>query len=99
MPSLTPVSETSETLSPLSEGTETLAAVAEGAETLTTLAELTDESTTHLGFFPGSAPAVAPYPFPSSTSYPGDTYTTGGAGLTLTTLAEGVETLTALAES
>lgn len=98
MPTLTPLSEGNETLGALAEGSEALTLLAEGSETLGPLEELTDQSTTHFGFFPGLVLQTAPYPFPSSTSYPGDTVVTGGQGLNLALLAEGSETLTALAE-
>lgn len=98
MPALTPVTEVAETLGVLTEGSENLSAVSEGAETITPLSELVDESTTHIGFFPGSVLQTEPYPFPSSTSYPGDTVVVGTQGLSLAAVAEGSETLTPLAE-
>lgn len=93
MPSITPLPETTETLAPLTEATETLTVAAEGVESLTVLAEgaevivvLPEDSfTTHSGFFPGTSLYSSPYPFPSSTSYPG---TTISSGMTLTPLQE-----------
>ena len=98
-PVLAPLSETTETLGALSEGSESLSGLAEGSETLTPLTELADQSTTHFGFFPGSVLQTAPYPFPSSISYPGDTVVVGSQGLTFDLFPEGTETLVPLLES
>lgn len=75
-------------LSPLSESTETL----------TALPDVAYASTIRLGFFPDTALVEAPYPWPGSTSYPGDT-TGSTVGEQLTALAEGAQTLTVLAAS
>lgn len=55
-------------LTPLSESTETLTSLSEDPGG---------------GFYPGTSAYDAPYPFPSPTSYPGDTY-----GPTLTPMTE-----------
>ena len=68
MPSLTPVSE--------------------GTETLTSVSEETFQ-----GFLPGTVLYRAPYPFPSSTSYPGPKL-----GQNLQALSESTETLSPLVE-
>lgn len=92
---LTPLSDGTETLTPLTEGAEALAVMAEDVLDLVALAVLA--VSTRLGFFPDTALYSAPYPYPSSTSYPGDTITTGlsdtapmaeDATLTLTPLTE-----------
>lgn len=72
-----------------------LTPLAEGTEGLAPLAELTN--TTRLGFFPNTALVEAPYPWPGSTSYPGDT--TGTVGEKLTLLTEDTQTLTLLTEA
>lgn len=74
-----------------------LTPLAAGAETLTPLQELVYVNTTRLGFFPDTALVEAPYPFPSATSYPGDT-TGSTVGETLTPLTEDTRTLTPLTE-
>lgn len=88
MPTLTTVSEGSETLSTVSADTETLTAIAVVSETLTALWE---QDFGYAYFYPSASS------YPSSTSYPG-TYG-DEVGFRLTTLAEGSETLTILSES
>lgn len=65
----------------------TLTPLSEVAESLTAL----DVMISTIGFLPGNALYQAPYPFPSSTSYPGGRF--GLIGLT-----EDAQTLTPLAE-
>ena len=76
MPSLTPASEDTLALARRAEGAQTLAPLAAGAQSLAPVDELEYASTTHLGFFPDTALVEAPYPYPGSTSYPGDTVVT-----------------------
>lgn len=92
MPSLTPVTEATETSSPLSEGTETLTAFTPATETLVALREII-YSTRYL--WPGEF-----YPSQSVTAgniYPG-AYG-DKTGLTLVTTSEATETLTPLTEA
>jgi hypothetical protein len=98
VPSLTTLSEGTNTLTTVSEASSTLASLSEASSTLTALAELTNTTTTHLGYFPDTVLFSAPYPYPSSTSYPGDTYTTPATGLANTALSEGTTNLTVLTE-
>lgn len=97
MPTLTPLIEEAESLNSLTEGSEVLSVMVEGSESLQALVELVYESTIRLGFFPATSLYEAPYPFPGSISYPGDT-TGSVVGETLTVLSEGAETLTPLTE-
>ncbi len=55
MPSLTPVTEASESLVALSEGSETLDLLVER----------------NVGFYPGISLVDAPVPYPSNSTYPG----------------------------
>lgn len=71
-------------LTQLSEGTENFSLIEELAPSL------------RLGFFPGTSLYSAPYPFPSSTSYPGDTIATGLSDFA--SISEGTETLTVITE-
>lgn len=73
----------------------TLIPVNESTETLSLLEELV--ASIRLGFFPDSTLVEAPYPYPSSTSYPGDTIEIGLTGFVVIT--EGTETLTPMAEA
>lgn len=56
-----------------------------GEVSLNATAEVELAQFVHTGFFPATTLVEAPYPYPSSTSYPGDTYSTG---LRLTVLQE-----------
>jgi hypothetical protein len=68
--------------------------LAEGTETIVSLDELLQEGRT--GFIPDTSLVEAPYPFPSATSYPGDSTI---VGLYLSSMSEGAKTLTPLTES
>jgi hypothetical protein len=97
VPSLTPVSESSESLAPLAEGSETLASLAEGAETLTALSELTNEDTPAV---PGTYPSAADtFPSAAATWPSVGTALIPGVGLTVAALSEGSLDLTVLQEA
>lgn len=96
MPTLTPSSESSSPGTPLTEDVRTLTQLAETAKTLTELDE--DFAAVRLGFYPDTVLYSAPYPYPSSTTYPGATTSTG-VNRTLTTANEETRTLTPLTEN
>lgn len=96
MPSLTPVTEGSETLAALTEGSETLTVFSEGTETLTALAEGVEiPDVTHPALYPSAA---LTYPSAAGT-YPSPGLFVAGSGKHLTALGEGTETLTPFGEA
>lgn len=97
MPTLTPQSEDSKTATQITDDTRSLSTLADDVQEITELVE--DTAVIRLGFFPGLALYEAPYPYPGSTSYPGDSIVLSGVLRTLTSLAEGARTLTPLSEN
>jgi len=95
VPSLTPSSESSESLDPLAEGSETLATLAEGTETLTVLEVLTGADTPAL---PAMYPSLGS--FPSLDTFPSEgTPLIPGTGLSLSGIAAGTLNLNPLSEA